>query len=156
MQQSNQPGRILCGGILSLSLVLVSGFAPEPRLAAGDGVARVAEEVDRLVAARWQASGIRPAEPADDAEFLRRVSLDLGGRIPTSSEVRDFLADDSSEKRRALVDRQLGGAAYIVHSTNLWRAAMIPEADTDPEVRQLLPGCFAWRLSRRWHTGRTC
>lgn len=48
------------------------------------------------------------ANVTDDATFLRRVTLDLAGRIPTNEEVRQFLADDSAEKRRRVVDRLLG------------------------------------------------
>jgi hypothetical protein len=111
-------------------------------------VTRVAQEVDRLISASWQANQITPAPRASDAEFLRRAYLDICGRIPPAAEVRDFVADDSSDKRRDLVNRLLGTATYIVHSTNLWRAAMIPEADADQQIRFFLPGFEAWLRSR--------
>jgi hypothetical protein len=111
-------------------------------------VTRVAQRVDRLIAAAWQANQITPAPRASDAEFLRRAYLDICGRIPPAAEVRDFVADESSDKRRALVNRLLGTATYIVHNTNLWRAAMIPEADADQQIRFFLPGFEAWLRSR--------
>ena len=53
----------------------------------------------------WPRSGPRrrstPVGPADDAEFLRRVCLDLVGKIPTAAEARDFLDDPAPDKRRA-------------------------------------------------------
>ena len=50
--------------------------------------------------------------PADDATFLRRVTLDLTGTIPTSDEVRVFLADESTEKRTQLIDRLLASPEH--------------------------------------------
>src|SRR5688572_28541538 len=47
------------------------------------------------------------AAPADDARFLRRVSLDVLGVIPTEDEVERFLAGDSADKRTKLVDAML-------------------------------------------------
>ncbi|MGE4004013.1 MAG: DUF1553 domain-containing protein, partial [Planctomycetaceae bacterium] len=104
--------------------------------------------IDRLIAAEWNANSIIPAPEADDAEFIRRAYLDVTGRIPPASAVRDFLADESPDRRRDLIDRLLGTATYIVHSTNLWRAAMIPEADADQQIRFFLPGFEAWLRSR--------
>lgn len=113
-----------------------------------DLVLDVAAEIDTLIAADWETNNIVPAPDADDAEFFRRAYLDLTGRIPPASAVRDFLDDESPDKRRQLVDRLLGSATYIVHSTNLWRAAMIPEAEADQQIRFFLPGFEAWLRSR--------
>jgi len=52
------------------------------------------------------------AEPASDAEFLRRVSLDLNGLIPTASDTRAFLEDKSENKRAAVIDRLLATPEY--------------------------------------------
>ncbi|MCA9078577.1 MAG: DUF1553 domain-containing protein [Planctomycetaceae bacterium] len=111
-------------------------------------VTRVAAEIDRLIEAEWEANSVTPAPEASDAEFIRRAYLDICGRIPPASAVRDFLADTSPDRRRHLVDRLLGTATYIVHYTNLWRAAMIPEADADQQIRFFLPGFEAWLRSR--------
>jgi Protein of unknown function (DUF1553)/Protein of unknown function (DUF1549) len=113
-----------------------------------DDIARVAGKIDQLMAERWEAEGVTPAPVAGDAEFIRRAHLDICGRIPSSAAVRDFLTDESPEKRRELVDRLLGSATYIVHYTNQWRAAMIPEAEADQQIRFFLPGFEAWLRSR--------
>lgn len=54
-----------------------------------------------------EGANIKPAPPSTDAEYLRRVYLDLTGRIPTAGEVRSFLASSSSSKRAETVDRLL-------------------------------------------------
>src|SRR4051812_44545189 len=76
------------------------------RAADKDAVAhRLTAAIDRHVAADWQARNINPAHEAGDAEFCRRVYLDLVGRIPRIAEVRTFLADRSADKRAKLVER---------------------------------------------------
>src|SRR4051794_17225814 len=60
--------------------------------------------IDRIVDASLKGDA---AATATDAEFLRRVSLDLTGVIPTSSEAREFLDDPSPYKRVRLIDRLL-------------------------------------------------
>src|SRR5262249_39374322 len=66
--------------------------------------AGLAARIAELVIAKYAEKGVPPAKPADDAEFLRRVYLDLNGRIPRVSEVREFLADQAPDKRRRVVD----------------------------------------------------
>ena len=104
----------------------------------------LAAKIDELIAARWQATGAVPAPPADDAEFIRRVYLDLAGKVPLAGEVRAFLDDTSPEKRRRLVDRLLEGPGYIVHFTNIWRALLLPEANSEFQIRALVPNFEAW------------
>jgi hypothetical protein len=72
------------------------------------------EAIDQLIEARLASElpGQAPAAPATDAEFLRRVWLDLAGMIPTSAEARAFLDDPSPYKRLALIDRLLESPTY--------------------------------------------
>src|SRR5436190_22679512 len=78
------------------------GQAADPALA-------VAEKIDRHIAAGWDRAKVKPAPPADDAEFLHRVYLQLAGRIPSVSEARAFLRDPAPAKRRQVVARLLDG-----------------------------------------------
>lgn len=109
-----------------------------------DDLRRVIAVIDAQIEKGWQSADVTPTEPADDAEFLRRVTLDITGRIPTVTEVRRFLANDSADKRRKLVDRLLDDPRYAVHFTNVWRKALIPETDLDFNVAYLAPGFEAW------------
>jgi hypothetical protein len=69
-------------------------------------------EVDRLVVRKLSPLGIVPSAVCSDQEFLRRVSLDLVGTLPSGDEVREFLADTSANKRQQKVDELLTSDAY--------------------------------------------
>ena len=58
------------------------------------------KHLDRHINAVLKREGIQPSKMSEDAEFLRRVHLDLTGKIPTPEEVLDFLKDGSSGKRQ--------------------------------------------------------
>ena len=104
----------------------------------------LAARVDRLLAASWKKNGVLPAPAAHDAEFLRRVYLDLAGRLPPVAEARRFLDDPSPDKRLRLVERLLDGPNYVNHFTNVWRSLLLPEANTSFQTRFLAPGFETW------------
>lgn len=76
--------------------------------------------IDRLVWDKLQRLGIEPSELADDPRFLRRVYLDTIGTLPTSHEVREFLADNSPDKRMRLIDRLLERDEYADYWAMRW------------------------------------
>jgi hypothetical protein len=78
------------------------------------------EVIDREVSAAWEREKVVQAPRANDAEFLRRVSLDLVGVIPTCDETVAFLADASMDKRQKLIDRLLDDPRYAQHQADLW------------------------------------
>src|SRR5207245_593382 len=69
-------------------------------------------KVDELVVAKLKKLGIRPSPTCTDAEFLRRVGLDLAGTLPTPDEVEAFLSDPSPDKRARKVDELLARPSY--------------------------------------------
>jgi hypothetical protein len=69
--------------------------------------------IDKHIYGTLQASGVAPAEPASDYEFLRRVTLDLTGRIPTPERVQSYAADSRSNKREILVDELLAKPEWV-------------------------------------------
>jgi hypothetical protein len=104
----------------------------------------LAAKIDKLIAQRWADAKVQPAARADDAEYCRRVYLDLAGRIPTVAEVRAFLSDTRSDKRTRLVEQLLTGPRYTAHFTNVWRALLIPEAGNNFQVKLQQGGFEEW------------
>jgi hypothetical protein len=104
----------------------------------------MAAKIDKRIADAWEKDHVTPAAPADDAEFLRRVYLDLAGRIPSVSEARAFLKDSSADKRERLVDKLLDGPLYVRHFGNYWKQLLVPEEITNAQFRLLLPGFETW------------
>lgn len=72
--------------------------------------------IDRAVFAKLERLNIIPSELSSDTEFLRRVTIDTIGCLPTPDEVRAFLADDNPDKRAAKIDELL---AHPMHAA-LW------------------------------------
>jgi hypothetical protein len=92
--------------------------AAEPKKLSAE---EVAARIDALVAARWADRKVTPAPRADDAEWVRRVSLDLAGRIPDILAARDFIEDPGKAKRARLIDKLLASDRYPLHWASVWR-----------------------------------
>src|SRR5579884_2563833 len=121
-------------GICLVCVTLASSVVraePPPKESPPDDVAALAARIDQLVEAGWTENHVLPAPLADDAEFIRRVYLDVAGRIPQVSEVHKFLDDKTPNKRRALVEELLKGPHYINHFTNVWRALLLPQNNNE-------------------------
>jgi uncharacterized protein DUF1549/uncharacterized protein DUF1553 len=135
-------------GLLAAVPALRAGPAEGPKPLGPPDAVRDADAlaawVDERFAADWEAARVKPAPAADDAEFLRRVSLDLIGRIPSVSEARKFLDDKSPDRRRRLVEDLLNQPRYVSHFTTVWRSLMLPEADANVQGRVLAPSFEAW------------
>jgi len=89
-----------------------------PALRAEDRPLR--DVIDAEIAAGWEQAKVTPAQPAGDAEFLRRICLDLTGVIPTYDETVAFLKDESHDKRQKLIERLLDDPRYAQHQADLW------------------------------------
>jgi hypothetical protein len=119
--QSNNDGlaAVSAGGLVSAGeapgeVAIMASFmgsvdvfrALVPRAPRIEHYPRLAENnfIDRLVFRKLRRLNILPSEPADDAEYLRRVYLDVIGTLPTAAEARTFLGDRRPDKRTRLVD----------------------------------------------------
>ena len=88
---------------------------PTPAAKEATAAQRVTTAVDRLVGQAWSKQKIEPADLSTDAEFLRRLQLDLTGRIPSPAEVEAFTSDGNANKRQLLIDRLLAGDEFASH-----------------------------------------
>ncbi len=124
-----------------VAVLLLAGVSPaDPR--------KLADRIDAHLDARFAAEKVKPAPLADDAEFLRRVYLDITGRIPTPRDVHDFLANSDPHKRAKLIDELLETPRHASHFAAVWRAALVPEVAAVPESRVFRPGFEAWLRGR--------
>jgi hypothetical protein len=76
--------------------------------------------IDTLALARWKKLGIVPSDLCSDGEFIRRVTVDLCGRLPTPEETRAFLADNAGAKRGKVIDRLLDSRDYSAYFALRW------------------------------------
>lgn len=105
-------------GVYSASTVIVTGdrsgftWSAPPRQ----------NWIDELVDAKLQKVKILPSGLCTDAEFIRRVYIDLTGLPPNATEVRAFLDKPvpSQQKRDELIDQLIGSEAFVEHWTNKW------------------------------------
>jgi hypothetical protein len=96
-------------------------------------VAEAAGSIDRLLEQHWQKQGVAGSTPLNDAQFVRRIYLELAGRIPTFDETVRFLDSKSATKRANLIDDLLESPDSVSHTYNFWadilRLAERPQKD---------------------------
>ncbi len=80
--------------------------------------------VDQFVFDKLQRLGMPPSNVSDDATFLRRVTIDVAGRLPTIEETQQFMSDDDADKRDKLVDRLVDSGDYADYFANKWSALL--------------------------------
>ncbi len=101
--------------LLMLCAIAAPAFAaPQPNVRAA------AQQIDSLLEADWQKNKLQGNPAADDNTFVRRIYLDVIGRIPTTRETEEFVASKNAEKRAKLIDKLLASEAYVQHTFNYW------------------------------------
>jgi len=99
--------------IVFISLLLVmTSIGGESKLSSKD--------IDALVGSKWDEKGLKPSEKTSDEEFLRRLYLDVAGRTPGADEVKSFLDDESSGKRKKKIDELLASDEYGGYMADMW------------------------------------
>ncbi len=121
-----------------VAALVVPGLVAAESPADADAKARaITTAIDNALDADWAARSITPAVVATDAEFARRLYLDLIGRIPNVSEVRTFEDDKTAGKRALLVDKLLKKPGHATQMARVLRAAWMPETLTDINIQFL-------------------
>ena len=80
--------------------------------------------IDQLVWKKLESLSVPTSEICDDNTFLRRITLDLAGRLPTLDEVRAFQSDDNSQKRDAVIERLLASEDYADYFASKWNTIL--------------------------------
>ncbi len=103
------------------SLLADEAKKSEDTAAAAEGAeVPLGEFIDQQIRQGWQDNEIEASATASDEEWVRRIYLDLLGRIPTMEEARKFLADESPRKRSVLVEELLEHEDYVRNFTTVW------------------------------------
>lgn len=104
------------------------------------------ELIDQHIDTSLEKQKLTAAEPASDAEFMRRVYLDLTGTIPDSQTARAFLEDSNTEKRTKLIDELLASKNYATHMAKVFDVMLMERRPdkyvTTPEWRTFLAESF--------------
>jgi hypothetical protein len=103
----------------------------------------VAAEVDRLILTDLKKAGVTPADRCNDADFLRRVSLDITGQLPSPRDVTIFALDPDTNKRVVLIDQLLRSPEYGKNWARYWRDVVYMPA-TDMRSRLSQAGFEKW------------
>lgn len=90
--------------------------------------------IDRAVFANLKELGIPPSPVCDDATFLRRVTLDVAGRLPTEAEAKAFLASTSADKRDRWIDELLQSPDYADFFASKWTAVLKNRRDDASDI----------------------
>lgn len=104
----------------------------------------VRQVIDAEVQAVWQREKAAPARGASDAEFLRRIYLDLVGTIPTADEADAFLRDSAADKRARLIDKLLDDPRYAEQQANVWDLLFFGRRPTDSDLTGRREGFQKW------------
>lgn len=91
--------------------------------------------IDELVFTKLKKVGMPPSENCDDATFLRRVTIDIAGRLPTLDESNAFLADQAGNKRNKAIDRLLASPDYADNFANKWAALLRNKRNKETDKR---------------------
>jgi hypothetical protein len=146
-------------GLVALGALVLApaAFAGGPPAPAPDGLLSaeaLAGRIDHWLAKRQATRGAKAAPLAGDAEFIRRVYLDLSGCVPPLIDARDFLDDPRPDKRRLWVEMLLDGRkpsrkpdAYALHFAGVWRAWLLSRVGTE-QAAALAPATETWFQTR--------
>jgi hypothetical protein len=99
--------------------------------------------VDQHVLANLKEIGVPPSPLCDDATFLRRVSLDIAGRLPTEEEAAAFFASTDADKREQAIDQLLRSPEYADFFANKWTAMLKNRRDDASDMTSNF-AFYAW------------
>lgn len=129
-------------GICGRLLFVMASMVPFPGQASED-VTPLHEQIDALIARGWAERKVAPSSTSQDAEFVRRIFLDLKGVIPTANEALTFLDNTHPKKRVRLIDELLASPEYALNMARVFDV-MLTERRL-PAVKSYDVPSAAWR-----------
>lgn len=124
--------------VLLAAIVLCGNLCP----AAAEPVGRpLHKAIDAIIDS--EAGTGQSATVCDDAAFLRRVSLDLAGTVPSSESARKFIVDTTADKRTRLVDNMLASPKWASRMADLFHVVLMERRGDDADWRAWLEKSFA-------------
>ena len=121
--------------LIALTFPALAGLTPQQ-------TQQAAAHIDSLLAADWKKAGVTANAPISDETFLRRIYLDLAGRVPTSTEAIAFLNSKAADNRSALINELLSRESYVSHFYNFW-ADILRLKSTFPNTANVVPAAYA-------------
>ena len=88
------------------------------------------DRVDQLVQQLWTKQEVAPVDQSTDEAFLRRVYLDVVGRVPTVSEYDEFFELNQQTRRSQLIDQLLDSREHALHMGGIWKRVLVPDDET--------------------------
>ena len=104
--------------------------------------------IDHYVDQQLQKAKVTPAPQSNDATFVRRLYLDLAGRIPTPAEAREYIDSTDPKKREKLVAELAAAPEFIRHNANEFDAFLRNDNGDGGSVRTYLLAAF--KENRSW------
>ncbi|HZV06388.1 MAG TPA: DUF1549 and DUF1553 domain-containing protein [Gemmataceae bacterium] len=126
--------------VLALSLAMLSPIATRsvadgvPTRNVGTREMDLTQRIDTAVDTRLRAEKATPSPRSSDAEFLRRVYLDITGHIPSAEKAAAFLDSREPNKRAKLIDELLAGEDYGKHQADIWQNLLLPRTSDNRAV----------------------
>ncbi len=103
----------------------------------------IPEVIDHYIDAKISAMEVQPAPLADDATFLRRLTLDLVGRIPTKAELEAYVSSKNANKKAEVVDRLLASAEFARNQGERFATMMTVDGRNKDPLQDYLQTSFA-------------
>lgn len=113
----------------------------------------IIDYIDERIRTVWEENEVKPSPHADDAEWLRRVYLDIVGHIPSGDELDAFLADEDPGKRSRVIEELIEHPDYVRNFTTIWTnlslGRVTPDRTSRPGMEKFFRESFA--RNRPWN-----
>lgn len=105
---------------------------------------QLARHIDEVIGKKLASEKVATSSLTTDEEFLRRVYLDMTGKIPTSEQATAFLDSPESDKRLKLVEQLLASKDFGSHLADIWQSLLLPRNSDNRRFVQFYPVLVQW------------